>query len=275
MSAYDSTHTGAQIDNIVDNGLLRSEAISLYLSKTDAASTYLTQTNAASTYQPILSNSDSIVLGGLTVRPTSGEAIITAADGTHYSDNTFAVQLDLNPTNGNHGIWSSGYMSNNAFTSNGVWMIYRDSTGKIIIPNDLNVQGAVIQSTKIYTRVYYAGSGDTQFTSWIPFNTTVENVGGGSWSNGYYSVPSAGYYFCTFSCYSNQPTEGRPAVARLNSSNTIQLQEMVNGNQSTSVTAIFHCNAGDKLVAGAYSSSFPIRFYAANGHNAFTIMRIY
>ena len=50
MPAYNSTHTGAEIDNMVTNGLLRSEAVSTYLSKTDAASTYLTQANAAANY---------------------------------------------------------------------------------------------------------------------------------------------------------------------------------------------------------------------------------
>jgi len=49
---------------------------------------------------------------------------------------------------------------------------------------------------------------------------------------------------------------------------------MVNQNQSTSITAIYKCAVGDKIVAGAYSSTFPMSIYSAGGHNEFTIFKL-
>ena len=60
-----------------------------------------------------------------------------------------------------------------------------------------------ILEKRIFTRVRYQGSGDTQFSDWIPFNTIEANIGGGTWSNGRYTVPEAGIYIANFTCYSN------------------------------------------------------------------------
>ena len=123
---------------------------------------------------------------------------------------------------------------------------------------------------KVYARARYQGSGDVQFTSWVPFNTVEANIGGGTWSNGQYIVPSAGVYIANFTCYSNQPTEGRACVTATN-----QTMTMCNQNNTTSITAIYNLNAGDHIMAGAYSTTFPIRLYAASGHNSFTIVKLY
>lgn len=122
----------------------------------------------------------------------------------------------------------------------------------------------------IFSKIYYAGSGDTTFSGWIPFNHIETNIGGGTWSNGRYTVPEAGYYIANFTCYSNHMAQGRVAVKNLNRGE----MSMCNQNQSTSISGIFKCEAGDVLVAGAYNSNYPLSLYAAAGHNSFTIMRI-
>jgi len=48
---YTSTHTGVQIDNVITNALLKSEASSTYLTINNASATYLTKTSASSTYR--------------------------------------------------------------------------------------------------------------------------------------------------------------------------------------------------------------------------------
>ena len=128
---------------------------------------------------------------------------------------------------------------------------------------------------QIYAAAYYSGSGDTQFTGWIPFNTIIENIGGGTWSSGRYYPPEEGIYVVSFTCYSNQQGEGRTAICHYDSSGSIlEDQTMHNSNYSTSICAIFHANVGDYFVAGSYTSSYPIRIYAAAGHNRFTIAKI-
>lgn len=135
--------------------------------------------------------------------------------------------------------------------------------------------GKIIKNQQaIYSKAYYAGSGDTSFSGWIPFNTIVENDGGGTWSNGHYIVPRDGYYLINFTCYSNNPANGRAAVNRLIDGTTGDTMTMANNNYTTSITGIYKCKVGDHLVAGAYSSSFTISIYAASGHNSFTIVRI-
>ena len=50
---------------------------------------------------------------------------------------------------------------------------------------------------------------------------------------------------------------------------------MCNGLNPCSISKVFCCKAGDKIYAGAYSSSFPIQIYAASGHNSFTVMYLH
>ena len=50
MAAYNSTYTGAQVDNVVNNALLKSEASTTYLTQANANTTYLTKNNAETTY---------------------------------------------------------------------------------------------------------------------------------------------------------------------------------------------------------------------------------
>lgn len=45
MPSYNSSHTGVQIDNVVANALLKSEAQSTYLTQANAASTYFPKSN--------------------------------------------------------------------------------------------------------------------------------------------------------------------------------------------------------------------------------------
>ena len=123
----------------------------------------------------------------------------------------------------------------------------------------------------IYSRArYQSGSGDVSFSGWIPFNTIETNIGGGSWSNGAYIVPVDGLYILNFTCYSNNMTSGRIAVQNLNRGE----MSMCNQNNTTSLTAIYYCYAGDRLVAGPYASNYTISFYSAAGHNSFTIARL-
>lgn len=127
----------------------------------------------------------------------------------------------------------------------------------------------------IYTSAYVnTGQGDKSYSSWIPFEGIEHNVGGGTWSNGHFIVPSAGYYLATFSCYTNQPGSGRASVARLDSNSNLLEKAIGYGNTTTSITDIFYCNAGDHLVAGAYTTGYPVYIYTSYGHNRFTIMKI-
>lgn len=120
------------------------------------------------------------------------------------------------------------------------------------------------------SRVSYRATGDVSFTSWIPFNTVEWNVGGGTWSSGQYVVPKAGYYLVNFTCFSNAMNQGRPTVQNLQRGE----KSMANNNYTTSITAVFWCEVGDKLVAGAYNSSYPVSLYAGAGHNSFTVYRL-
>lgn len=128
----------------------------------------------------------------------------------------------------------------------------------------------------VYSKAYYLGSGDTSFSGWIPFNTVVENEGGGTWSNGHYIVPKDGYYLINFTCYSNASANGRVALNVMRGGATVNQDDMImaGNNYTTSVTGIYKCEAGDHLVAGAYNSSYPISIFAAPGHNSFTIVRV-
>ena len=125
--------------------------------------------------------------------------------------------------------------------------------------------------TVVYSRARYQNNADASFSDWIPFNTVEDNIGGGTWnSSGAYVVPKAGFYLVNFTCYSNSAGSGRAAV----NNKTRGTMSMCNANYTTSITAIYQCEIGDELVAGAYSSSFPISIYGASGHNSFTVVRL-
>ena len=276
MAQYNLSHTGQQLDAAVEKYLQTD--FNSFVSDSDLNTTltnYIplkTPTNTGvflrgdNTWSNILNTSEAGITGDTTA--SIRLKVIHQETGVQCG-------VSIAASGSNHGVWSNGYSDGTTFTDSASWIIFRNNRGELIVPHDLYVYGEVLQSTKIYTRVYYSGSGDVQFTGWIPFNTTVENVGGGTWSSGAYCVPEDGYYFCSFTCFSNQPTEGRTAIAKINSSyNSILQQDMCNGNTTTSISSIFNCSKGEYLVAGAYHSNYPIRFYAASGHNAFTIMKI-
>ena len=139
--------------------------------------------------------------------------------------------------------------------------------------NDFSTNRVAALEEIIFSRVRYNASGDVSFTGWIPFNTEEINIGA-TWSNGQFVCTKAGIYIANFTNYSNSMTTGRTAVAHLNSSGTQLEMNMVNQNQSTSITAIYKCSVGDKIVAGAYASNFPVSIYSAAGHNEFTVFKL-
>lgn len=127
-----------------------------------------------------------------------------------------------------------------------------------------------------YCRVYYAGSGDTSFTSApIKFNTVItDNYSAYSTSTGKYCVPIDGLYEVVVNYYSNSPTSSaRPTIFHTNASGTTISDHSVEHNQQScaSISDIFSCKAGDYLYFGPYASSYPINFYAAQIHNSMCI----
>ena len=105
----------------------------------------------------------------------------------------------------------------------------------------------VEENDEIYSAVYMDGGGDATYGSWIPFNTVIHNIGGGTWTNGHYIVPKAGYYFCSFTNYSNGQGSGRVAIAHLgpNGEESSLERSMCNCNYTASVTDIYKCEKGD------------------------------
>ena len=131
---------------------------------------------------------------------------------------------------------------------------------------------------RVYCYVYYAASGDVSFSTWVKFNTVVSDTKNAySTSTGQFTVPSSGYYLCNFGYYSNTTganTAHRPAIGLLNSDGTTKDFVMGMGNISTSISHVWYCEAGEKLVAGTYNSSWSISFYASKNHNYFSILKL-
>lgn len=130
------------------------------------------------------------------------------------------------------------------------------------------------ESEIIFTKVSERSGGDGSYSSWIPFNTIISNIGGGTWDNGQYIVPKDGIYLAMFTNYSNNQGAGRTALAHLKADKTQIEMDMVNSNYSASISALYDCKKGERIVAGAYASSYVISVYRADGHNEFTILKI-
>lgn len=67
--------------------------------------------------------------GDVWVKKASG----TCYCGDHRSDTGLQVCVHINSGSTNHGIYSNGYYSGSAFTSSGLWLIYRNSTGVVTV----------------------------------------------------------------------------------------------------------------------------------------------
>lgn len=122
--------------------------------------------------------------------------------------------------------------------------------------------------------VYYAGSGDTTFTSIIKFNTIIrDSASCYSTSTGYVTIPVSGIYLFNFNFYSNNTsTNSRPAILFFDSNGTCIGENMINGYQGKNITTIRYCKEGDKVAIGPNSnnSTYSINLYAALNHNSFS-----
>ena len=149
---------------------------------------------------------------------------------------------------------------------------------KILVSDAKAWRTALGLEDRVYCYVYYAASGDVSFSTWVKFNTVVSDTKSAyNTSTGQFTVPSAGYYLCNFGYYSNTTsanTTHRPAIGLLNSDGTTKDFVMGMGNISTSISHIWYCQAGEKLVAGTYNSSWSISFYASKNHNYFSILKL-
>lgn len=128
--------------------------------------------------------------------------------------------------------------------------------------------------TMYYCDVFYAASpaGDVSFSSSpIVFNTISANVGNCySTSTGRFIAPKTGTYFTSFAYYSNSSVATTRPVIWKNGAPYL----MTNGSYGHCLSGIVHLNQGDNLCVGPYSSSYPVSFYGANGHNRFIVAYI-
>ena len=143
------------------------------------------------------------------------------------------------------------------------------------IQNDINIIQNDINNLKksYYCCVYYQGSGDTSFTGIVKFNTILYNEGNCySSSTGLYTVPENGYYMATFTYFTNSTASNqRPAIMCSEYPNAMTNSSTAVGH---SITTTRYLTKGQTIGAGAYASNFPISFYAASGHNEFTVIKI-
>lgn len=124
-----------------------------------------------------------------------------------------------------------------------------------------------------YCEVFYSGNGDTSFDTHVKFNQVVYNQGNCySTSTGYYTVPEDGFYYASFTYYSNSATHQRPAIMCTNHHNV--MTNSVSAAMGHSISTVKYLTKGSTICAGAYSSTFPINLYAASGHNEFVVMKI-
>lgn len=125
-----------------------------------------------------------------------------------------------------------------------------------------------------YCCVYYQGSGDTSFSGIVKFNTILYNEGNCySSSTGLYTVPETGYYMATFTYFTNSTASNqRPAIICSGYPNAMTNSEGVAVGHSIVTTR--YLTKGQTICAGAYSSNFPINFFAGSGHNEFTVIKI-
>lgn len=77
----------------------------------------------------------------------------------------------------------------------------------------------------------------------------------------------------TFTYFTNSTASNqRPAIICSGYPNAMTNSEGVTVGHSIVTTR--YLTKGQTICAGAYSSSFPINFYAGSGHNEFTVIKI-
>lgn len=125
-----------------------------------------------------------------------------------------------------------------------------------------------------YCCVYYQGSGDTSFSGIVKFNTILYNEGNCySSSTGKYTAPETGYYMATFTYFTNSTEDNqRPAIMCNGYPNV--MTNSLGLAVGHSIVTTRYLTKGQTICAGAYSSNFPISFYAGSGHNEFTVIKI-
>lgn len=87
MANYTSQYTGTQIDTVIGNALLKSEAQSTYLSITNANTNFLTKTDANSTYLKI---TDSVKIAYGTVALDQMSNVSAVNTTWRYKDVTYS-----------------------------------------------------------------------------------------------------------------------------------------------------------------------------------------
>ena len=101
--------------------------------KSDGTIDVITAANLASfvdgAHQFVRLNGDTMT--GTLIIHNNGESYIMVSDGVNYTDNTFRLLMILNGSTGAQEIWSSGYSDGTTFTSDGKYLLYRDTSGNV------------------------------------------------------------------------------------------------------------------------------------------------
>ena len=123
----------------------------------------------------------------------------------------------------------------------------------------------------VYFSAYFPSGGDGTYSGYLNFPTITDNIGGGTYTNSVYTVPSDGLYQATFNFYSNSGSECRCAVFHI--TDDITEYDMSKFGYAGSITGVWYCKKGEKLAAGA-CPGYSINFYRAKNHNRFYICKI-
>ena len=163
------------------------------------------------------------------------------------------------------------FLTNNAY---GVIQIF-DTNGNVYSRHHNSTSWhhgwQTLYKTPIHALAQVTTGGDTTYTGKIVFNNALQNYGNCyNTSTGEFTCPVNGVYAMSFGYYSNNTAvNSRPAIM-VNGS----MVTMHNGAYGHDLSVTRVCAAGDKITAGAYSSSYPISLYAGGGHNHFSVTLI-
>lgn len=91
-----------------------------------------------------VNKSGDTMTGDLIIRKESPN--VGVQDGLNFNDSTFRMNLFLNSSSGVHGLWSSGYFDGTTFTDDPKSMIYRNSTGEIIVNGRASENAIIVAS---------------------------------------------------------------------------------------------------------------------------------